>query len=276
MINQKYLFTFLALAVLVVLGLSQSPKTQEKMRHVAYDVSSPALNFFSTIKGFFTKVDSGLQTLQEAQTETVKLREENARLQTEINLLHDLTKENDRLREMLGFKTESLFKLLPCRVISRDPSSWWNSVQINRGWYDDKNLEKDMPVVSPRGVIGKTSVVSDRYTEVLLLVDENCKIAASIQGSNAQGIVVGDSNYQEGRPRARMKFIDRSATIAVGELVYTSGLGGVFPQGLLIGTVAEVPKLKDTTAAGLYQEAIIDPAVDLRQLDELFIIIGAK
>ncbi len=276
MINQKYLFTFLALAVLVVLGLSQSPKTQEKMRHVAYEVSTPALSFFSKIKGFFTRVDSGLQTLQEAQAEAIKLREENARLQTEINLLHDLSKENDRLREMLGFKTDSLFKLLPCRVISRDPSSWWNSVQINRGWYDDKNLEKDMPVVSPRGVIGKTSVVNDRYTEVLLIVDENCKIAASIQGSNAQGIVVGDSNYQEGRPRARMKFIDRAANIAVGELVYTSGLGGVFPQGLLIGTVAEVPKLKDTTAAGLYQEAIIDPAVDLRQLDELFIIIGAK
>lgn len=276
MINQKYLFTFLALAVMVVLGLVQNQRTQEKMRRVAYDVSAPAIHFFGNIKGFFTKVDTGLQTLQEAQAEAIKLRDENAQLQTEINLLHDLSKENDRLREMLGFKTDSLFKLLPCRVISRDPSNWWNSVQINRGWYDDKSLDKDMPVVSPRGVIGKTSIVGKNITEVLLLVDENCKIAASIQGSNAQGIVVGDSNYQEGRPRARMKFIDRAATISVGELVYTSGLGGVFPQGLLIGTVAEVPKLKDTTAAGLYQEAIIDPAVDLRQLDEIFIIIGAK
>lgn len=276
MINQKYLFTFLGLAVLIILGLVQSESTQQKMRRVAYDASAPALNLLHTVKGFFTKVDSGLQTLQEAQTKAEELQSENARLQTEINLLHDLSKENDRLREMLGFKTESQFKLLPTRIISRDPSSWWNSVQINRGWYDDKNLDKDMPVVSPRGVIGKTSVVGKNITEVILLVDENCKIAATIQGSGAQGIVVGDSNYQEGRPRARMKFIDRNATINVGELVFTSGLGGVFPQGLLIGTISEVPKLKDTSTVGLYQEAVIDPAVDLRQLDELFIIVGAK
>lgn len=276
MINQKYLFTFLGMAVLVILGLVQSESTQQKMRRVAYDVSAPALNLLHTVKGFFTKVDSGLQTLQEAQAKAEELKAENARLQTEINLLHDLSKENDRLREMLGFKTESQFKLLPTRIISRDPSSWWNSVQINRGWYDDKSLDKDMPVVSPRGVIGKTSVVGKNITEVILLVDENCKIAATIQGSGAQGICVGDSNYQEGRPRARMKFIDRNATISVGELVFTSGLGGVFPQGLLIGTISEVPKLKDTSTAGLYQEAVIEPAVDLRQLDELFIIVGAK
>lgn len=276
MINQKYIFTFLALAILVGFGLAQSESSQRWLRKTALTISSPAIQGFSSVRGFFTKVDSGLQTLQEAQTEVNKLREEKAQLAMEVAVQRDLSKENDRLREMLGFKTESQFKLLPCRVISRDPSSWWNTVQINRGWDDDNNLQKDMPVVSPRGVIGKTSEVGRNITEVILLVDENCKIAATIQGSNAQGIVVGDSNYQEGRPRARMKFIDRNANIAVGELVFTSGLGGVFPQGLLVGTVAEVPKIKDSTVAGLYQEAIIDPAVDLRDLQELFIIIGVK
>jgi rod shape-determining protein MreC len=276
MIKQKYLFVFLGLTVLVILALSQSAKTQQKMRQVALDASAPVLNTFSRTKSFFTKVDTGLQTLQEAQAELEKLRTENSQLKMEVDVQRDLSKENDRLREMLGFKTESQFKLLPCRVISRDPSNWWNSVQINRGWYDDKNLDKDMPVVSPRGVIGKTSVVSKHITEVILLVDENCKIAAAVQGSNVQGIVVGDSNYQEGRPRARMKFIDRNASISVGELVFTSGLGGVFPQGLLIGTVAEVPPLSASSNFGLYREAIIEPAVDLRQLDELFIIVGAK
>lgn len=276
MTNQKYLFTFLAIALLVVIGLSQSARTQEKMRKVALDVSAPALNWISDTKRFFTKVDTGLQTLQEAQAEVKKLRDENDRLAMEVAVQHDLSRENDRLREMLGFKTESQFSLLPCRVVSRDPSSWWNTVQINRGWYDNKNLDKDMPVVSPRGVVGKTGVVGKNVTDVILLVDENCKIAASIQGSNVQGIVVGNGNYQEGRPRARMKFIDRNANIAVGELVYTSGLGGVFPQGLLIGTIAEVPPLSSTTNFGLYKEAIIDPAVDLRQLEELFIVVGAK
>lgn len=245
------------------------------MKEAALSLAGPLLRKLEQITSFYSEVEKGLQDRQDALTEVQRLRQENTRLAMENELLHGLEKENARLREMLSFKQESSFRLLPCKVVSRDPSSWWNTVLINRGWQDDKNLAKDLPVVTPRGLVGKTGVVSRYTTEVILIVDENCKVAANI-GNTAQGIVVGEGMFDQGRPRARMKYIDRNAVVAVGEIVRTSGLGGVFPPGLPIGTVIEAPQLSAAVNFGLYKEAVIEPIVDLSRLNELFIIVGTK
>jgi rod shape-determining protein MreC len=278
MFKNRYssLLTFLFLLGLVVVLFSLKEGHREALRQQALTWASPALRVVERVHDFFTEVDVGLQNRQAAQLEVKQLSTENTRLQMENNFLRDLEKENARLKEMLAFKQESPFRLLACRVISRDPSSWWNTVLINRGWADDKSLDKDLPVVSPRGLVGKTGTVSKYTTEVILLVDENCKVSGMTRGSNAQGIVMGEGNFDQGKPRMRMKFIDRNANLAVGEQVYTSGLGGVFPAGLQIGVVSEVPPLTSALNFGLYREAVIDPVVDLSQFNELFIIVGAK
>jgi rod shape-determining protein MreC len=278
MSKNKYIpfITCIGLLMLVLLALSLRESRRSVLRQNALTFASPLLRVVERVHDFFTEVDVGLQNRQAAQLQVKELGTENTRLKMENNFLRDLEKENARLKEMLAFKQESPFKLLASRVISRDPSSWWNTVLVNRGWADDKSLDKDLPVVSPRGLVGKTGTVSRYATEVILLVDENCKVAAVSRGSNAQGIVVGEGNFDQGKPRMHMKFIDRNANLAVGELVYTSGLGGVFPAGLPIGVVSEVPPLSSTINFGLYREAIIDPVVDLGQFNELFIIVGAK
>jgi len=270
------LITFVILLMLVVGGLSLNEARRTSLRQGTLTIASPLLRLVEKAHDFFTEVDVGLQNRQAAQQEVQRLGTENTRLQLENNFLRDLEKENARLKEMLAFKQESPFKLLACRVISRDPSSWWNTILINRGWADDKSLDKDLPVVSPRGLVGKTGTVSKYTTEVILLVDENCKVASVTRGSNAQGIVMGEGNFDQGKPRMHMKFIDRSANLAVGELVFTSGLGGVFPAGLPIGVISEAPPLSSAINFGLYREAIVDPIVDLAQFNELFIIVGAK
>jgi rod shape-determining protein MreC len=140
----------------------------------------------------------------------------------------------------------------------------------------EKGIVSDLPVVSPRGLVGKTGGVSYETTEVILMVDENCKIAATVENSGSQGIVVGEGTLDSGKPKARMRFIPKNAELAVGERVFTSGLGGIFPPGLMIGTVAELPPLSGSRSFGLYREAIIDPVVDLSQLDELFLVVGVR
>ncbi len=275
MVKKRYFFTFIALVAVVIACLSLSEDKVLILHQKAFSLSGPFLQTVDRIKRFFNEIDTGLQNRQSAQEEVQSLRTENSRLAMENTSLRKLEQENARLREMLAFKQESTFKLLPCRVISRDASSWWNTVQINRGWFDDKNLDKDLPVVNPRGLVGKTGVVSRYTTDVILLIDENCKVAAVTRGSNAQGIVTGEGNFDRGKPRMRMEYIDRNAAISVGELVYTSGLGGVFPAGLPIGVVTELSALKGENF-GLYQEAIIEPIADMGQLKELFIIEGSK
>jgi rod shape-determining protein MreC len=118
--------------------------------------------------------------------------------------------------------------------------------------------------------------VSTAVTEIILLLNENCKIAGTAENSRDQGIIVGQGVLEGNKAIARMKFLPRSAAIAPGERVLTNGLGGVFPPGLLIGIVSEVPPLNSTSNFGLYREAVIEPAVDMSQLDELFVVLGAR
>ena len=79
------------------------------------------------------------------------------------------------------------YRLRACRVIAREPSSWWDTVQVNVGWQDEPDLAKDQPVVSPRGVVGKTGNVSRYVTDVILMVNENCSISALVEPPQAPG-----------------------------------------------------------------------------------------
>jgi rod shape-determining protein MreC len=275
-LKKSYVFIALALLIIVIIGATLSPGAVTTFRQWALTAVAPAVQFSDWVRSLYSDVNAGLTTLDAAQAEVVKLRSENARLATENSYLIDLRKENNRLREMLGFKQASQYRLMTARVVSRDPSNWWNTVMINRGWSDDENLTPDLPVVTPRGIVGKTGTVSRSVTEVILMVNENCKISCVIEGSREQGIIVGEGVAAEGKPKARMKFIARNAEIAVGERVFTSGLGGVFPSGLLLGTIEMVPPLSASENFGLYREAVLDTAVDPSQLDELFVVIGAK
>jgi rod shape-determining protein MreC len=281
--RKRHFWALLLLLALLVAGLGMPLPARVWLREKAMTVASFPLGAVDWFRQFTTEVDTNLQTLKDAQEEVERLRRVNEDLAMKTVLQQNLAEENDRLREMLNFKEASSLELLPARVISRDPSSWWNTVQINRGWQNDPlaaagkpALEADLPVVTPRGVVGKTGVVSAYTTEVILLVDESCKVSAKVEGSNAQGIVVGEGHFDKGEPRLRMKYLDRNANVAAGERVFTSGLGGVFPEGLLIGVVVEVEDISKEKNFGLYREAVLRPNVDLVRLRELFILTGVR
>ncbi len=273
-------------ALILTLLLLPAPVTQP-LRKETLELLGPLLRIVEKPVNFFGRMDGKLKTLDEAQTEVTLLREQVAELQLRNQLLSDKENENKRLREMLGFQTASQYELLPCRVVSREPSSWWDSVQINVGWENNTDLDKkyhgmysltsDQPVVSPRGVVGKTGVVSKYVTDVILMVNQNCSISATVDGTHDQGIVEGQGNSDEGEPRVKVKYLPKDSQIAVGQFLVTSGLGPYFPAGLRLGTVTDVPPLKnDYPTFGLYREAVIEPTADLNQLDELFIVLGPK
>jgi rod shape-determining protein MreC len=249
----------------------------QSLRKETMEMLGPLLRTADKPVTFFSRMNGKLKTLDEAQAEVAKLRLQVATLQVENQVLADKTTENSRLREMLGFREASPYRLRACRVVSREPNSWWTTVQVNVGWQDDPDLAKDQPVVSPRGVVGKTGTVSRYVTDVILMVDKNCSISATVEGTHDQGIVQGQGNSEEGRPRVKVNYLPKESQVAVGQFIVTSGLGPYFPAGLRLGTVIEVPPVKnDYPTFGLYREAVIEPTADLNQLDELFIVLGPK
>jgi rod shape-determining protein MreC len=249
----------------------------QSLRKETMVVLGPVLRTADKPVTFFSRMDSKLKTLDEAQVEVAKLRGQVAELTVQNQVLADKTTENARLREMLGFREASPYRLRACRVLSREPSSWWDSVQVNVGWQDDPDLAKDQPVVSPRGVVGKTGTVSRYVTDVILMVNQNCSISATVDGTHDQGIVKGQGNFEEGKPRVLVDYLPKDSQVGVGQFIVTSGLGPYFPAGLRLGTVIEVPPVKNEYPTfGLYREAVIEPTADLNQLDELFIVLGPK
>lgn len=274
MIKNRHIVALFVLLALIALGLWQSDGIKETLQKQALSVSGVALTGVDKVHGVFDDLGKEVKTNDELRTELKAVRAENEKLNMRQRLYRDLQGENKRLRAMLAFKEESPFDLLAARVIGRDASSWWNTVTINRGWSGESKMAPDLPVVSPRGVVGKTGPVDYATANVILLVDENCKIACRIKESNAKGLVVGEGILEDGRPRARMKYIAKDEDVAVGQLVETSGLGGVFPPGLILGRIVEVPPLSADIDFGLHREAIIEPNVDMSNLNELFIIIS--
>lgn len=299
--NSTSFVVVLGIGVVLILACFLLPEQVIKpLRKETLEVFGPILHSADKPVVFFSHMNSKLATLDQAQAEVAKLHQQVAELQVSNQLLSDKEAENKRLREMLGFQAASKYELLPCRVDSREPSSWWDSVQINVGWENNKDLDKkyhgkysltsDQPVVSPRGVVGKTGTVSRYVSDVILLVNENCSISATVQsaaetaspttGTNAahdQGIVKGQGNFEEGKPLVKILYLPKDSKIAPGDFVVTSGLGPYFPPGLRLGVVKEVPELtKEYPTFGLYRDATVEPTANLNQLDELFIVLGLK
>jgi rod shape-determining protein MreC len=121
-------------------------------------------------------------------------------------------------------------------------------------------------VISANGLIGKTGKMAPHMAEVILLTDEMCRVSAKVDGTLEQGILEGERAGLDMRPDLRLRFLTRNALINPGTNVISTGEGGVFPAGLLIGRVKRFEN-RDITG-----EAIIEPAVDFSMLEYVFIL----
>ena len=212
---------------------------------------------------------TGLKSLEELEHENAALQVENRQLRATNQALRDVEHEVNRLRHALNYRERSVFKLVPAEVVARDSSTWWRTITINRGKED--GIEGDMPVVTDEGLVGKDhDGRRDNISVVLLISDENCKVAASVEGTREQGIVSGERVTGGVTPLLNLNFLSKQADLKPGQKVYTSGVGGVFPSGLLIGVV------KSFRVRELDGQAQLTPAVDLSHLEDVFVVTGRK
>ena len=253
-----------------VLGyfLSFGPESTRKFQAAVYQLIAPFLSSGSGLQKQITSVRSGLKTLEELEKENVALQVENRQLKATNQALRDVEREVNRLRHALNYRERSVFKLVPAVVVTRDASTWWRTITINRGKED--NIETDMPVVTDEGLVGKTTTVSANISIVLLISDENCKVACSIEGTREQGIASGERVVTGITPMLNLNFLSKQADLKPGQKVYTSGVGGVFPSGIPVGAVKTF-KLRELDA-----QAQLMPAVDLSHLEDVFVVTGRK
>ena len=259
-------FAVFVVSVVVLILLPGSCKQQIQANLLQFVL--PILKTGSSVQQRLGGVSGGLKRLDELEKENRRLRQENEQLRTTNNLLNSLETEVNRLNKALGFRERSAFRLIPARVIARDSATWWNTCVIDRGSQD--GIALDMAVVTEAGLVGKVATVAKNISTVVLISDETLRVSVSIEGTSEQGIISGTRASSNFAPDLRVRFLTKTAEIKPGMGVTTSGTGGVFPSGVIVGTV------KQFTVKELEGLAIVQPAVDLSKVQDVFVISGIK
>lgn len=195
--------------------------------------------------------------------ENEQLKARVRQLEGEKSRLLEEEATNKRLREMMDFRTESAPKAVTATVIANSASAYFHTLIIDKG--KANGVEKGMAAISPLGVVGQVVAVTNRNAKVLLVTDSHSGVDAMVQRSRARGLVSGSLDYG-----TVMKYVKRSDDLKEGDRLVTSGLDGVFPKGLLIGTVAKVNKKN----LGLFQQIEVALAVDPARVEEVLVVRG--
>ncbi len=199
----------------------------------------------------------------------VDVHQENAQLKNEIHALkmansryRELLATQERLEDLLQFKQTINRPVLAAQVIGRDPTGWFKSVIIDKGKW--AGLRLDMPVVNAFGVVGRVVSVSSNYAKVLLIIDQNSAVDCLVQRSRDRGMLKGLMSEI-----CKLDYVAKSNDITVGDIVVTSGLGGVFPKGLPVGRILDVKEI----SGELFKDIKIRTAVDFSKLEEVLVIL---
>jgi rod shape-determining protein MreC len=192
------------------------------------------------------------------------LRQENQRLRIKAKQAEETARENHRLRQLLGWQQQAPWKLKLARVVLREPSNWWRTVQIDVGSRD--GIQVNQPVLTADGLVGRIASVSLTRSQVLLLGDPNCKVSAQVENPTRDYGVIGTSGPLNSE-FVEMGYLSGSANLKPGQLVRTSGNGGIYPANIPIGTVVD----SHTVEYGLATVARVKLAANLNALEEVWV-----
>jgi rod shape-determining protein MreC len=203
----------------------------------------------------------GYATRNSLITENEKLRGRVQGLEEERNRLLEAEATNRRLRELLELRSQLPATSVTATVIGNSASTWFHSFTLDKGHAD--GLQKGMGVVTPVGVVGQVVDTTSRSAKVLLVTDPYSGVDVIVQRSRARGIVSGSVDNGP-----IVKYVKRSEDIQEGDRLMTSGLDGIFPKGLLVGTVGNVRK----KSFGLFQHVTVNLAVDPSRIEEVLVV----
>ena len=194
------------------------------------------------------------------------LRKENESLRAEQAQYSEILAENIRLKSLLSFKQGyKQYHLTGASVITRDYGGWTQTLVVDRG--SDSGIKKYMPVIVPTGLVGFVSEVYENSARVQLLLDPRTSVGGIVARPASRVVAMVSGNSSE---PGKLSFVNlpREADVIKGDTIVASGYGGVYPKGMVIGTVEQV----DVDSIGGTQVARIVPAADFSHLEEVFII----
>lgn len=199
--------------------------------------------------------------LVNVQRDNQRLREELKWLRQENHRHLEASLQYQRLQRLLNFRDQTPLDVVAAEVIGRNSNSWTEIIYINRGTRD--RVAKGLPVVTHDGLVGQVVHAAPTLSQVMLLTDFRSGVDALVQRTRASGVVAG-----RGRNVAELRFLPVGVDLQLGDRLISSGMGGVFPKGLIIGEVKDIHRNGRQT-----QQVEIQPSVDFSHLEEVLVLV---
>lgn len=258
-------FSLLCLSLLLTAYSARNPKFAKIGTTVLSEIVSP-------IHGGIDAVADGASSAWGSYFNLVGLAERNrdlvervSRLESSQASFEEQRRENERLRALLELNSVSELKGVAASVVASEPSGWVKGIVVNKG--TSHGVTEGMAVVHPQGVVGQVVSTGPNFSRVLLMTDHASGVDALVQDGRARGVVEG-----LGSSSCELKYVAKESVVRVGDVVVTSGMDGVFPKGLIIGSVLRVAPEIGT----LLQRIDLKPAVDFSKLEEVLIVVGGR
>ena len=267
--SKKTLVVIITIILIISISFTIHPKENPNfVERGLYFVFTPIQNF---VRWPINKVQSSItffSNMKYYEQENARLFQENGELKEQIRKLEAAGAENDDLRNLLNlrkkYETENA---IVAEIISYDSSAWFKVMSINKGRNDGVN--ENMIVLTPNGLVGKVTQVSDTSSKVTTILDVNNVVSARIIKTGDLVTTKGDMNLSE-KGLLRLNYVTSDTLLNVDDVIETSGMGGIYPKGIFIGTIKQVEQ--DTTLMKKY--ALLEPGVDFNKLNEVLLING--
>ncbi len=203
-----------------------------------------------------------------------EILKDNDRLREEINGLRiaaqqsaEAFKENDRLRQLVGRQRQLPWRTRLAQIVSRDPANWWHTAQIDLGTAE--GMRPNLAVISTDGLVGKIKSCGEHRSSVVLLGDPTLRVSGVVQETRDQGIIMAGNSGSPGSEFIEFGFLSGNSQLKPGQTVVTSGDGGVFPKGIVVGRVVD----SRSVGYGLSIEARVKLAADLGKLEHVWVVL---
>lgn len=248
---KDHIITALLLTIAIALMIGRYQNGLNNLRKVSV-----------TLFSYLEEPLSNVRVYRQALKTNTYLREQNVLLLDELSRLRSAEQRNERLREMLQFSAESELSLYPVQVVGKELNQVTNSLTVDAG--SNQGIKKGMPMVSSDGLVGKVILTADDYSQVMPYLSTLFRVSATLQQSNAYGIVSWDGKSLE---ELQLNYVPQTIPVDSGEVVVTSGLSNQFPPDIPIGEVIHTEPQEGKETQIIY----IKPFVNLFEIAEGFI-----
>jgi len=255
----------LIVSMLAIYGISQKQfkLDQPSLFHrIVTEVISPVQEGLASSKESMSSLWENYISIVDTSKENNILKKQISRLESDLTSMEEMRKENLRLKRLLNFSDELSHQRVMARVVGWDSANEFKVIRLNKG--SRHGIKTMAPVITDHGLVGYVYRVTENYSDVLTILDQNNRVDIVVERTRTHGIVEGVFNF-----KCALKYIMRNEAVEVGDKLITAGVGGIYPKGIKVGMITDI----DKENFGMTLSVEVVPSVDFDKLEEVLVLI---